>query len=477
MEFAIKFLQKLNPKNSLFGRILVWFWLAVTLMVVLAFFIARYFSQSWEISALEDAQLERSQIIRDNLQQQLDRNSELNLDRALRRVGGRGRLNLLAINTNTNEFIFGFPPMILSQKDRLLSLKDTHQPIVVRTNNMEIIGPFSITANKTEYQLFVGRLLRREQRPVFAFGLSFFVFLLTGTVACVAIAWTIAKPIKQLSKLSKDFANGTIQESDGESSQLLMNRKDELGQLHNDIYNMASKLAESLDQQKALMANISHELRTPLTRLQLALAMLNPIGEDQLNYAKRIEKDINVMDVLIGQALQLAKLGDESQAQWMQVKTESLSDIINPVLEDLIFEANASDIALQVNNYQDVNLPLVRTSFVSAIENVTRNAIKYSQQNVKVTIELQASTNTTPQFEHIEPMLKITIEDDGKGLTDEQKAHIFEPFYRAPSGMHYQGTGLGLTIARACIELHNGKIIADNSPMGGLCISMLFPLK
>jgi two-component system sensor histidine kinase CpxA len=489
MEAFIKFSKKLNPRNSLFGRILVWFWTAVTLMIVMAFFIARYFSQSWEVSALGNEQLQRLQVLQTNVQQQLNRNVEI--DRALRRVSARGRWNLMAIDMSSNKLILGFPSPLLNQRDKFLSLKDAQQTLLVRTNNMEFAGPFLVQSKEQDYQLFVGRLLRRDQRPVFAFGLAFLVFLLTGTAACIGIAWTIANPIKQLSKLSRDFAAGNIEDTNLLVSKDLKTRKDELGQLNSDIHDMATNLAKSLSQQKILMANISHELRTPLTRLQLALAMLNPKGEEQTQYALRIEKDINVMDVLIGQSLQLAKMGDENQAQWLQIQQLDLSHVLNPLLVDLEFEAKARNITLQVGEYKSIQLPLIHSSFVSAVENVTRNAIKFSNHQVKISIGVaKASVSDIPTgSKNIDDnmiqaggsidtrkMLSISIEDDGQGLSAEQIVNIFEPFYRANSGKHYQGTGLGLAIAKASVEMHKGAIQAESSAMGGLCVRMMFPI-
>ncbi|MFT6269616.1 MAG: two-component system sensor histidine kinase CpxA [Alphaproteobacteria bacterium] len=435
----------------------------------MSFFIARYFSQSWDVNALDSGQEKRVQTLQENVQKQI--NEDVDIERALKRVGARGRWNLMAVNNATNEIILGFPSPLLKQRERFLSLKEAQRPLLIRTNNMEFVGPFLITANDQNYRLFAGRLLRRGQRPVFAFGLALVVFLITGTVACIAIAWTIAKPIKELSQLSNDFASGLTSEISPNATEAFKKRKDELGQLHNDIYDMASNLAKSLSQQKALMANISHELRTPLTRLQLALAMLNPSGEEQVLYAKRIEKDIGVMDVLIGQALQLAKMNDENHAQWLQLENTLLQEVLLPVLDDLSFEAQASEITLTVNNgiNGSLALALIRTSFVSAIENVTRNAIKYSEKQVRITLDLSVNHAS-------HKMLRIQIEDDGEGLSDEQRTHIFEPFYRAPSGKHYQGTGLGLAIAKASVQLHNGEINVQPSDMGGLCICLLFPL-
>jgi two-component system sensor histidine kinase CpxA len=465
-------LSKLNPRNSLFGRILVWFWIAVTLMVVLAFFIARFISQTWDINAPDAAQQEIGQAIQKKVNNLLSENNPI--ERALKKASGRGRFNLLAVNVDTDEITLNFPPPMLDQKERFHSLKYSQQALLIRNRNMEFIGPLLVSAKDQDYQLFIGRLLRRDQRPYFAFAVALGVFLITGTLACIAIAWTIAKPIKELSALSNSFAKGAVGEATPATSKVFKHRKDELGQLHNDIYSMASNLAKSLSQQKALMANISHELRTPLTRLQLALAMLNPTGDDQILYAKRIEKDIGTMDQLIGQTLQLAKMNDENHAQWFQVEKIFLRALLSPVLDDLRFEAEASDVVFDVVDSTSSNLEvaLIKNSFISAIENVTRNAIKYSEKMVRLSINI-----IEPRASNNQQMLSICIEDDGEGLSAQQRLHIFEPFYRAPSGMHYQGTGLGLAIAKASVELHNGEINADASDMGGLRLTLLFPIR
>jgi signal transduction histidine kinase len=199
--------------------------------------------------------------------------------------------------------------------------------------------------------------------------------------------------------------------------------------------------------------------------------MLNPHGEEQELYAKRIEKDIGVMDMLIGQALQLAKTNDENHAQYLPLKNSLLIDVLSPLLEDLAFEANAGNVEFHVINKlaKNIQLPLIHTSFVSAIENVTRNAMKFSQTKVVATFDMDTQQSTLP-------MLRIQVEDDGYGLSAEQQLHIFEPFYRAYSGPQYQGTGLGLAIAKASVQMHNGEISAQPSALGGLCITLLFPV-
>lgn len=479
------FLAKLNPRNSLLGRIFVWFWMAVTIMVICAFVVARYMGQAWEVSTLSPQQLKRATNIQNNVQKMLQRNPDIN--RAIRRSSNREPWQLMAINKNTQRLILGFPPPLLPQRDRFIGLVDAPEPYLIRANNMEFYGPFLIMHRGEEYDLFIGRLMARRDRPTNAIAWSLGVFILLGTVACVAIAYTIAKPIHRLRSLSNGFAKGLHQAPD----QQLNNRKDELGELHNDIYAMANKLANSLEQQKSLMANISHELRTPLTRLQLAVAMLDTEtsrknesiqdgekNKKKLSYSQRVEKEIALMDQLIGQALQLARFSDDAHEQWAEKQVLPLNDVLRPIIDDLIFEAKGADIAVEYESSADVSMAINTISFKSAIENVVRNAIKYAKYKVliKVFIESADLMKQTPNSKV--DRLVISVHDDGKGLSDlPESEQIFQPFYRASSSEAKQGTGLGLAIAKAATEQHSGIISLNKSPLGGLQIDLSFPIK
>ncbi|MFW8591684.1 ATP-binding protein [Glaciecola sp. 2405UD65-10] len=462
MNKLFRSLRRINPQHSLFGRIFLWFWLAVSVMVIGAFTVARFLGDTWELSATTDAHLADLQSTAANVQKLLNKNTDF--ERALRRVGARTRAQLLLIDPENKHLFLGFPRPMLSQTSKFIDLVNASEPLVIRTKNMEFIGPIAVSANGKPLYLFSGRLLRHQQRPFMVLGSALVVFLVLGTLACVGIAFTIVKPIKRLQELSNDFATGYSQEPDPH----LAKRKDELGQLHEDIYKMASNLALSLRQQKDLMANVSHELRTPLTRMQLALAMLNPEGNENNPYGARIEKEIGVMDSLIGQSLQLAKMDSQLQHSLSQKQSCLLSDILTPMFDDLIFEAKASGKQLIINECPELTLMLNKASFVSAIENVTRNAIKFCESTVQINME-QNEKNA-------HSILSIVIEDNGEGLPLEQAKQIFEPFYRAPSGNEVQGTGLGLAIAKAAVELHQGQIDVYESAMGGLKIALNFPL-
>lgn len=457
-------LTRLNPKNSIFGIIFIWFWLAITTMVIGAFAVSRLINQHLSVHAASAQQIESADNTIAAAQRLLNR--EQNIERALRRAGRRSQASLLAINTGSQKVYLGFPPFLLRNPQPYIELAESEQALVSRSQNFEFLGPFSVMHNGQEYQVFIGRILSREERTNFAFIASLILFLIIGSLACIGIAVTIAKPIKQLSRHSIYLAN-TKQPHDNIK---LKNRSDEIGQLYKDIETMANNLSHSLNQQKQLLANVSHELRTPLTRMQLAIAMIEHKNDQSSDYAKRLEKEISVMDKLIGQALQIAKYDTEQTGSSLHKQPHDLPQLVSVVLDDLRFEAQAHDRTLMCGDIADENVNLNADSFISALENVTRNAIKYSNKKVQLSFELvsQADSATSEQ------LLQVSIEDDGEGLAKEQQELIFTPFYRAPDSQSKQGTGLGLSIAKAAVDLHQGQIIAHQSSLGGLKVTMRF---
>lgn len=443
-------------------------------MVVLAFFVAQWSNSSWQISAINDAQIRALETHAKVLNRSLRNGGQLK--QILRRMGRNGRWQMMAVNTQTQDVITGFPPSVLRQREKFSELIDFEGPFSLKTHNLEFIGPVEFRYKNQTYNLYAGRLLRLEERPGFGFSLALLVFLISGTLACVAIAYTITKPLKQLSIASKKLAEQNMSTEqafafsssrDNEQYFGQSTRKDELGQLHRDVVAMADKLGKSAALQKALLANISHELRTPLTRLQLALAMLEPTSEQQ-HYADRIEKEVGVMDALISQALQLARLNDQSNVANSKLETYALADLTSELFADLAFEAEASKVAFSHTDIPKVEVVVDRNSFLSAIENVTRNAIKYGKDKVEIGVAV-----TTKD---LKKGLEVTIDDNGDGVDQAQLESIFEAFNRGSITSGTSGSGLGLAIAKAAVLSHGGNISASTSPIGGLRICLWFPV-
>lgn len=450
-------LHKLNPFNSLFGRVFVWFWTALLVILVSAFFLVKQLTNVLEVNAASDSQLERAAAELQRLNRGLERGNSLN--QSLRRLGQRNGSHFVAIKMGSNELRLGFPGPLSGNINELKAFTEGESPLLIQLNNMEFVGPYSLVYKESVYKVFVGRLLLRSERnamsrsKVAIAGLSLAIIL--STFFCFALVMSITKPIGALRIASHHLAKGDLTTR----IQGLEARQDEVGNLARDFNAMAARLQNLVDSQKQLMANVSHELRTPLTRLQLAVALL----EDELlaenndapanskaKQLSRIESEITKMDQMIGQVLTLAKLSASQQR--VNKQNVTIASLLANVLRDARFEAEAMEKRLVLSDIPDVSIYADSQLLLSALENIIRNAIRFASK----TVYCQFREDITAQY------VEIRITDDGTGMSASELASVFDPFFR---GSHQvsevsKGAGLGLSIAKAAIEVHEGSIQA-----------------
>jgi two-component system sensor histidine kinase CpxA len=451
--------SKLNPANSLFGKIFIWFWLSVTTLLICAFIFARLIRGGIDVAEPSQNELTQGQKVANFVQVAMTRGFAP--QRALRRVASRGKWQLMLVDAQTQALTLGFPELMLPAKQPMIALASQNQIVHASTPSIDFVGPFTISTQSGEYKLFVGRLLRREERRPESWGLGLIIILGIGSLLCVLLAWRLSKPLRELGQASKAFADGDRQLT----LKKALKRHDEIGQLANDFNTMATKINASMQQQKMLLANVSHELRTPLTRLQLASAMLQEkyVGDDYLSrYLNRIEAEIVTMDTLIGQILKLSRMQNAKHGlggvHEHAFSSLSLNDALGQTIDNLRFEASANHKELQCKVMPQCALRLNKDALASAFENITRNAIVYAKTCVWV------STEQTDSHVH------IYIEDDGEGLQEEALAHLFEAFYQANNKRENitKGSGLGLAIAKAGVALNHGELLVAKSSKGGL---------
>jgi two-component system sensor histidine kinase CpxA len=464
-------LGRLNPVNSLFGKIVIWFWLSITTLVITAFILSRLIAPAVDISQPSEAQSKQAEKTAQLFEVAVNRGAPV--ERALRRMSGRGQWQMILLNSSDGTLKTSIPQQMLPARRSLIDLANASQVLLVRTPKFELIGPMTIDIEEGEYKLFAARLLRREERQPASFGISIVTVLLLGSLFCLLLAWRLTKPIGELRRATQLFANGGLDTVFTGSK----GRHDEIGQLADDFSTMADKLSASMHQQQMLMANVSHELRTPLTRLQLAVAMLQDKNtETQDKYLARIEQDIGQMDALIAQILSLSRIENANNGliskQAHRFDTYSLPDLIRPALESLEFEASANDKTLSCNDIPNIEMYLNAETIVSAFENIARNAIKYARTCVSVSMALQNNAFT------------LSVDDDGEGLEPGEMDKLFLPFYRAhhnDPNIKVNGsltsTGLGLAIAKAALNLHHGRLVVTRSPLGGLKLTMTLPIR
>lgn len=216
---------------------------------------------------------------------------------------------------------------------------------------------------------------------------------------------------------------------------------------------------------------VTHELRTPLTAIQgmsevLAEHDVEPESRGKMlatinNEAKRLARMIN-------EYLDLTRL--ESGMQKAHFTNINITDLLEQTL--LLLEPLAARREIKIMRLFEPNLPLVFADagmLAQALTNIVGNAVKYSPQKTTITIETR--------MDECE-VLKISVADEGYGISEEQLPHIFEKFYRVPHRRtaDVSGTGLGLALTRQIIELHGGRIEVESKLNAGSTFTIFLPL-
>lgn len=275
----------------------------------------------------------------------------------------------------------------------------------------------------------------------------------------------IMGPLRALEKATRAFSEGNFQVRVRE---LLGRRSDELAELSSTFDQMAARISELIQSQRQLIADLSHELRTPLTRMDIAIDVLkNHSSPDNI---ARIERESRHLRRLVEDTLTLAWL--ENERPTLCDETLDLVDLIDVVVEDARFEFNDRRIVCELPGSAEIHHSHHR-AIGQAIENIIRNAMRYTPRGGQVTVRLGE-----------QPLdYTVTVCDQGPGVAPDELPHIFEPFYRADSARtavdnsHDQtsGFGLGLALARRQIEAVGGIIQASNNAPGGLCMIITLP--
>jgi signal transduction histidine kinase len=269
----------------------------------------------------------------------------------------------------------------------------------------------------------------------------------------------VVSPIRKASTSAEAFGRGEL------TTRVSSRRKDEIGDLARSFNQMADRLETLITSERRLLQDVSHELRSPLARLKLATKLART-SSDQEAALDRIERDIDRMTSLMSDIVEITRLeGDPSPLEMTDLNLEQLVDSI---AEDCRIEAETHGCFIAVSGGLDHQVRGNEELLRRAIENVVRNAIRYSPKESLVEIAITNKSGTA----------RIEVRDEGPGVPPELCAKLFEPFFRVEKARDTLrgGTGLGLSIASRAIQLHHGTITAENADPG-LRVSMVFPLQ
>jgi two-component system sensor histidine kinase CpxA len=309
------------------------------------------------------------------------------------------------------------------------------------------------------------------QNPMFGrvpfLGIS--MAILTSGLVCYFLAHFLTSPILLLRKATQKLAAGDLSARAGGSNS---RASDEVSQLVRDFDLMAEQIEKLVNAQSRLLKDISHELRSPLARLTVALELARQrSGPDAASALERISLESGRMNELIGSLMTVARL--DSGAGGIRKARVQLEALIEEVARDAAFEARSRNCQVEAEILDE--LPVVGDPALlrSAIENIVRNAIRYTRDATTVNIRAERVQNGRSG----EAVIRVS--DSGPGVPEESLDKIFQPFYRIDDarGRSTGGVGLGLAITEQAVRLHGGSVTASNLVEGGLAVEIRLPLQ
>ena len=432
--------------NSLFARILIWFWCTLAITLIGSAF----------ISALNVTQNVSDLNAPAHLRMEFD----LQEARAAYENGGRPALDAFLDNLQR---IYGTRGILTDEKKRDLLNGRNYAELIRRYSKKPALQFLSFgettnvipSADRRYWFISIA-----PHRPVSSWFITpDHIFWLGATlVLCYWLALNLTHPVRELQKAVERFGQGDL------SARLNSTRRDELGQLARAFARMATRIETLLAAERRLLLDISHELRSPLARLGVAVELARS-GDDTESALNRIQKESDRLNALVGQLLQVTRAeGDPASLRRDPIR---LDQLVAQLVDDARIEAAARDCQIEYQSPGPVTMAGDAELLRRAIENVIRNAIRYSPMHDVVRVSLRRDNGRAI----------VDVRDNGPGVPDEALPRLFDAFYRVEPdrGRASGGIGLGLSIARRAIELHKGKIRAQNAKPG-LEVVMEFPV-
>jgi len=238
------------------------------------------------------------------------------------------------------------------------------------------------------------------------------------------------------------------------------NKEGELYKLFNSINTLAAVLNAHASNElrekeflKNTISDISHQLKTPLSALNIYNGLLQDEAKELptiKEFVKLSEQEIDRIEILVQNLLKITKLDAGSIV--LEKNMENIADIIKDVELHFAYRAKQEQKEIVLSGINNVLLLCDRDWIIEAIDNIVKNALDHTQSGDIIHIEWK-------QFASI---VQIIVKDNGCGIHPEDLYHIFKRFYRSRFSKDTKGIGLGLPLAKAIVQAHNGTIEVDS---------------
>ena len=465
----------ISPIRSFNVKVLGWFWLTLlvsVLSIAIPAVLIQQFSDENHLQG-QDRDLLNAMVSRvDTLI--ADSNGDYRrLGRMLNKSDRRMPFEWFVIN-NELEIVLSSAPLRKSLRERFENPRFWYflQSDHLRDINLEwtrLLGP-GVLPSRPELKLILWRPERPRPMEIFRampWWSIIGIFLIVTSVMSLLLVRSIAQPLNRLGSAFNAVGRGQLSHKvevhnpASEDKRFASNAQ--FARLFEQFNDMTARIAALIQNQKRQSADISHELRTPLTRLQMTLALVRKKSDDAtiLPLLERAERESELLNLHIQRLSDLTTMEAHAIQQGRQLLTTEA--LLDDLCEDAAFEAKGMNIAWQ-HSLCSATLNIYEEPFVTAIENVVRNAFKYASSSVSLRCECDAE------------WFKVVICDDGPGVAPEELERLTKAFYRTDSARNSDtgGLGLGLAITAEAMRLNEGEISFALEPTGGLCVTLKF---
>lgn len=330
------------------------------------------------------------------------------------------------------------------------------EPIVVDGVTVGYILIAEATLGLTEEE--IAYLERTNQAVLFAAGVSIIVAVILGGL----LTRTLVRPLRDLTAATEAMAQGDLEQV------VTVRAKDELGQLAQSFNKMSADVSKANQMRRQMTADIAHDLRTPL---QVIAGYIESMQDGVLlatpERFNTIYTEIEHLQNLVGdlQTLSHADAGELT----LNLQPLAPAALLNRLAQAYQQRAHKQQIELRIEAPED--LPLLQVDeerMVQVLGNIVSNAFRYTPAGGRIQLTAQAADGR----------VQFTIRDTGRGISPEALPHIFDRFYRADQSRHEtEGeSGLGLAIAKAITEAHQGTIQVMSQPNIGTTFTIELPV-
>lgn len=447
--------------KSLYTRVVLVFICIVMLSLFAAFMVSNWMFEGRKNSFIEETLVKDGK----NIIEAYQLNSSADLGSFVQSFSGLSLYSIQLYNKAGVPLLEENEPMHVEQSN----IQQVLGGNIARSHDTEAPGfplvgfPFSVKGDP--YALFLTvdqHTVEQEQENMPWIHALYILVLFIGSFLILIAARYVVNPITRLTEATRRMAKGTF-----DSASLPTNRRDEIGQLSVSFHEMAKELAKLDQMRKDFVSSVSHEIQSPLTSISgftKALKQKKMSEESRLRYLTIIEEESERLSRLGQNLLQLSYLQQEQHP--LKVTTYRLDEQLRRVVITLEPLWTVKEIHMDVD-LEAITVLADKDQLDQVWINLLNNAIKFTAPNGTIRIQ-----SIGKEHQNI-----VSITDSGIGIPEEELVNIFKPFHKVDKARSssVKGNGLGLSIVKQIIDMHNGEIHVSSSLGTGTIFTVTLP--